>query len=159
MSPKSLHGIENDGSDPVYGDFDDDEYSAPKTKRPLWQSPKTDLEKKILACVNRKYYHDKNKELYPCRMIAKSVVSLETGTIAKYPTEWILHCIEVTEKLKKEGVRPTLTKLLKYFDNEEKKTKFLNSWHYKHKKPIRDAKPERDKKYVEEVDFKKLRGL
>jgi len=101
MSPKALYGIDNDGGEPEYGDFDDDEYSQPKNKRPKWQTPNDPLEVKMLTCVNRKYYQKKS-EVSDCRMIVKAVVSLETGVVSKYPTEWVEHCIDYFYKLKKK---------------------------------------------------------
>jgi hypothetical protein len=63
-------------------------------KRPKWMSPGSDFEKRVLSSLGMQYYPKKEFKGKVMRSrlieIGRSLVSLESGLVARYPTEWVI---------------------------------------------------------------------
>src|SRR5512146_338047 len=68
-----------------------DEDLRPANQRPKWTVP-TGLAVEILAAVGRKYYLSR-EERTAVLDVVKGSLSLESGIIAAFPREWLLHCM------------------------------------------------------------------
>jgi len=103
-----------------------------KTKR-KFQIPNSEFQRRMLITCKKKYFSEKREEEYsPTREIEKSMVSLETGIVGKYPTEWVDNCIEWANKKFREGAYISLKSLLSLIQNQDKKTEFVTRWQKQH---------------------------
>jgi hypothetical protein len=117
-------------SDPRYvepGDEFGDGNSWNPRARPKWMKPETDLEKRILRSVGRKYYPDKYLKT-EVRLIVKAAISLDEGIESEYPTEWIEYCCEWAEGKRAKGSMVQLKGLLTFINREEAKQSFLDRY-------------------------------
>ena len=115
--------------EPQYVDdpFDDDEWSP--HKRPKWMSPSQSrpIEKRILEAVGRKYYPDRaiRSEIIK---IAKGSMSLDSGVVSEYPTEWIEFCCEWAESKRAKGSIVQLKGLVTFINRKEARQEFIDDF-------------------------------
>jgi len=98
----------------------------PKIK-PKWTKVHNEKERMILSAVGRKYYksQDERREV---RNITKSMMSLTTGVVCEYPTEWVRECCHIAEKMRDSKKMIQLKGLLTLINNTERKKEFLETW-------------------------------
>jgi hypothetical protein len=95
--------------------------------RPKWMKPETELEKRILEAVGRRYYPDKYTKT-EVRLIVKAAISLDEGIESEYPTEWIEYCCEWAEGKRAKGSMVQIKGLLTFINREEAKKDFLDRY-------------------------------
>jgi hypothetical protein len=122
-------------SEPEYVDPDDPfgDHSYKGRQRPKWTIPRHNNERKLLLAVRRKYYETpKHKSLN--LEVVKAMVSLSTGIISKYPTEWVDHCCSwaVNKAHAKKPEYINWKGLLTFIHNEDAKNEFVERWLHKH---------------------------
>jgi len=113
-----------------------DNWDEPSTKRPLWMTPETDFQIRIMRIFNRKWFAKGEKSNLV--KIEKAMMSLTTGIVSVYPEEWVNNCIQYYMKLRREGQRPKLEGLIKYINNPDKKENFISNWQREHKTRLYD---------------------
>jgi len=108
--------------------------------RPKWMTPDTEFEKKALASVGLRYYPPKmvgDKPTYSKEMrsklkeIGKSLMSLESGLAAVYPTEWVMSVLEWQAKQHRRGWT-ALRGLLNSLNNFQWRDDFVAKWKKEH---------------------------
>ena len=117
-------------------------------KRPKWQTPVTDFQKSFLEILNRKYYAYKN-ERSALIAIEKSMLSLATGLISIYPTEWVETSLNWARKKRQDGFLIPFKGVINLINDKERKEQFVISWQRKHpeialKKQITDVYEPKD---------------
>ena len=99
-----------------------------RTHRPSvqkWKIPRNEFERRILASCKRKYFADRG-EVYDTHKIHKAMISLKRdGVLSIYPTEWVESCIAFAERQNRLRIQVLFPNLLKYINNEEKKTDWI----------------------------------
>jgi len=113
-----------------------DNWDEPSTKRPLWMTPETDFQIRIMRIFNRKWFAKGEKSNLV--KIEKAMMSLTAGIVSVYPEEWVNNCIQYYMKLRREGQRPKLEGLIKYINNPDKKENFISNWQREHKTRLYD---------------------
>jgi hypothetical protein len=122
-------------SEPEYVDPDDPfgDHSYKGRQRPKWTMPKTKAERDLLSAVGRKYYEDHAHRAMNL-MITKAMLSLITGVVSKFPTEWVEYCCQWAIKKRKSSppVPIDWKGLLSFIHNDDAKNKFVERWLHKH---------------------------
>lgn len=122
--------FEDDFEEEVEYVEDGDEFGDKDPKRKQ-REPKTSLQIRMCNATGRRYLAP--DEVTKISRIEKGMMSLTSGVIAKYPTEWVDMCIEWAQnKNLKKGTVVTLQGLLGFINKEVRKAQFLAQYQQKH---------------------------
>jgi hypothetical protein len=116
----------------VGDEFEEDDWLPNSNRgRPKWTRPQSNIERRMLRAIHpsKKFYNEKDRKAREhAIMIAKAAVSLDTGIVSDYPSEWIEECCQVAEKMRKEKKFIQLKGLITLINNKERRDKFVATY-------------------------------
>jgi hypothetical protein len=127
--PRYVEDPFNDDLPPLYG-----------PKRPKWMAPQTEFEKKVLGAFGMRFYPRKmvgerttnSREMRSKLVeIGKSMVSLESGLEAVYPSEWVMAVLEWYKAHQRMGWM-ALRAFLNSLHNTQWRDDFVAQWKKDH---------------------------
>jgi hypothetical protein len=110
--------------------------------RPKWSLATTPFQRDFLAALKRQYFSPKIKS--EVIHIEKSMMSLATGLISDFPTEWVESCLAWAKK--KNARAPVIgeSELLSLVSNRDKKSDWLRKNREKYERPVNNYSEEKD---------------
>lgn len=117
--------------DPFGGDDIPTEFSK---HRPVWMTPRLELERRALNDLGMQYYPSKEaggrQMRSQLREVAKSMVSLESGVVGRYPMEWV-YAVLAWVAVRARGAK-ALRGFLNSLEDQEWRNDFVRKWQQEH---------------------------